>query len=303
MPRVALRRLFLAALLAVAVASCATARNLPVQATPLSLDVFTAPANSYGVTSVIVYGPTEAVVIDAQFRRVDAERLADRIEALDRRVTAIFVTHPDTDHVVGLGALRDRFPDTPIYMTAAGVQAYRDTIEDVRTQMSRNSARAHEAPPVEPIAVALPGRSLTVDGHTIEVIADLQGDAAIAPVNSVVWIPSLRALLASDMAFQDTHVFLQDSTPQTRAAWLAALARLEAMNASVVVAGHKRDAAAPDTPASLSQTRAYLETFERRLRESADAPALEAAMRADYPDFAFPIFLTVSARSLYAPPE
>ena len=288
-----------ACLLAAVLAACASA---PPPAAPLTLEVFTAPENSFGVTSVIVYGPTEAVLIDAQFRSADTERLADRIEALGRPLTAIFVTHPDTDHVVGLPVLHRRFPNARIYMTAAAMQVYRDTMGPVREQFAR-SPRPNDAPPLEPLATELPALALTVDGQALEIIPDLHGDNAVAPTNSVVWIPSLRALLASDIAFQDVHAYLEDSTPEGRAGWRAALQRLEAMNPAIVVAGHKRDPARADSPEVLAETRAYLETFERRVQESADAAALEAAMLRDYPGLAYPLFLTVSARSLYAAPE
>lgn len=282
-----------------ALASCATPTSNN-GASQLTLEVFTAGENSYGVTSVIVYGPTEAVVIDAQFRAADAQRLADRLDAIGRRVTSIFVTHPDTDHLIGLGVLHERFPQARICMTAAALEVYRQTISPIRAQYLAIPARADEAPPLEPLAEAIAGSTLTVDGQTLQIIADLQGDNASAPTNSVVWVPSLRALIASDIAFQDAHLYLEGSTPEGRAAWRAAIQRLEALNPVTVVAGHKRDAAAPDTPAVLAQSRAYLEAFERRLQQSGDAAALEAAMQQDFADYAFPIFLTISARSVYA---
>lgn len=295
---IASHRLASALLLVLAVGACETSPT----PTPLTLEVFTAPENSYGVTSVIVYGPTEAALIDAQFRGSDTERLADRIEAIGRPLTVIFVTHPDTDHVVGLPVLHRRFPNARIYMTAAAMQVYRDTMGPVREQFAR-SPRPGDAPPLEPLATELPGLTLRVDGQVLEIIPDLQGDNAVAPTNSVVWIPSLRALLASDMAFQDVHVYLEDSTPEGREAWRAALQRLEAMNPAIVVAGHKRDPASADSPEVLSETQSYLEVFDRRARESANAATLEAAMLRDYPDLAYPLFLTVSSRSLYPAAE
>ena len=65
---------------------------------PLALDVYTADAQGVGVTSVLIYGEHEAILVDTQFRISDAEKLADRIAATKRRLKAILITHPHFDH-------------------------------------------------------------------------------------------------------------------------------------------------------------------------------------------------------------
>lgn len=279
-------------------ASCAT-HSKPGARGELRYEVFTAGDRGFGVTSTIFYGPREAILIDAQFIPDDAARLADRVTALRRKLSVIFVTHSDADHVGGLAVLRERFPDARIYMTEAALATYRASIEQLRSQYAK-SPRPQDAPPLEPIATPLPGTSLTVDGHRLEIIADLQGDVPRAPSNSVVWAPELSVLVAGDLAFDHVHVYLERSTPAVRAAWQAALSRLEAMNAATVVAGHKRDPAATHAPAVLGETRAYIATFDRLVPENKDAAALEAAVRKAYPDWAHPVLVTVSARSMYA---
>ena len=47
-------------------------------AADLQLDVYTAPAEGMGVTSTLISGPTEAILVDAQFRNSDAEKVAER---------------------------------------------------------------------------------------------------------------------------------------------------------------------------------------------------------------------------------
>ncbi len=50
-----------------------------VAAESLQLKVYTADANSFGVNSTLVYGATEAMVIDAGFTRADALRIAANV--------------------------------------------------------------------------------------------------------------------------------------------------------------------------------------------------------------------------------
>src|SRR5205085_9723661 len=45
--------------------------------TPLQTEVFTAGDSGYAVTSTIIYGPKDAILVDAQFTHADANRLAD----------------------------------------------------------------------------------------------------------------------------------------------------------------------------------------------------------------------------------
>ncbi len=47
-----------------------------IETEKLTLDVFNASENSFGVASVIVSGKTDAILIDAQFTLADAETVA-----------------------------------------------------------------------------------------------------------------------------------------------------------------------------------------------------------------------------------
>lgn len=90
----------------------------------LRLDVFIGQADSWDVTSTLICGKSEAILVDSQFRISQAKRLADQVTARGRRLKAIIVTHPDYDHYIGKAMLHERFPDTPIYMTAVALEEF-----------------------------------------------------------------------------------------------------------------------------------------------------------------------------------
>src|SRR5207253_10613816 len=94
-------------------------------AVPLELDVYTATPEGLGVTSTLISGPTEAILVDAQFRKSDAEKVADKVVASDKKLKAIFVTHAHPDHYFGTAVLRKRFPGVPVYMTAAALKEFK----------------------------------------------------------------------------------------------------------------------------------------------------------------------------------
>jgi len=49
-------------------------------------------------------------------------------------------------------------------------------------------------------------------------IASGAGDV-LNSTNSFRWIPSLRSAIAGDVVFNGVHVWLADSTPESRRAW------------------------------------------------------------------------------------
>ena len=60
----------------------------------LHLDVFIGAADSWDVTSTLIYGRSEAILVDCQFRISQVKKLADQVAARGRRLKAI-VTHPE----------------------------------------------------------------------------------------------------------------------------------------------------------------------------------------------------------------
>jgi glyoxylase-like metal-dependent hydrolase (beta-lactamase superfamily II) len=263
---------------------------------PLAYDVYTAGPKGYGVTSTIIYGQTEALLVDAQFNYDDANRLADQIDGLGRRLTSIFITHPDPDHFVGLGVLQRRFPNATIFMTEKARSIYSLHAKELAEQFAKHG-RAQETPALEPYGKPLSGSRLIVDGEVLQVLSNLQGDVAEAPANSAIWVPSLRLLVSGDLAFNKVHVWLDKSSPDGRSAWISELKKLDGMQPRAVVAGHKADAAEADTPSVLKATQNYIRAFDAEMRAHHDAPSVEAAMLQQFPNYGFPLFLKIASVS------
>jgi glyoxylase-like metal-dependent hydrolase (beta-lactamase superfamily II) len=119
------------------------------------------------------------------------------------------------------------------------------------------------------------------------------------PANSAIWVPSLRLLVTGDLAFEQVHPYLDQSTPKGRAAWAVDVRKLEDLRPAVVVAGHKRDAGDPDTPDALEATRTYVMEFDRQLNDHADAAGVEAQMLRLHPAYGYALFLKIASRSAH----
>lgn len=263
---------------------------------PLALDVYTADASGFGVTSTLISGKTEAILVDAQFRISDAGKLADRIASSGKRLKAIIITHPHPDHYFGLATLLARFPGTPVYISAAGAEGFSERAAGKIAQWA--PVYGAEVPAQVPAPQVLPTTRFTVDGQAVEVIPDLQGDELV-PSNSFVWIPSLRAEIAGDLVFDGVHVWLAESNSATRAAWQAALRRVSDLKPRVVVAGHKAGATLPNSADAIGFTSRYIGDFETANAAVATADALAAAMKQKYPTLGLEGILTFAAKAAF----
>jgi len=263
---------------------------------PLQLDVYTAPAEGFAVTSTLISGPTEAILVDGQFRNSDAEKVADRIVASGKKLKAIFVTHAHPDHYFGTAVLRKRFPGVPVYMTAAALKEFKSTVDAKIKQWG--PVYKDEIPTEVPAPQKLPSKKLKIDGQIVEVVRDLQGDASGAR-NSYVWVPSASAEVAGDIVFQRTHVWLAESNPKTRKAWFKSLRKLAARRPRSVVAGHKRSVDSPDSPGAIDFTRDYIRAFEKAKASSPGADELIAKMKHWESDLALDDILTFSAKAAF----
>jgi len=281
----------------------------PTHSAPkLQIVQYTSSAQTFNVGSTLIVGPTEALLIDAEYYRSDATREADQIAALGKHLKAIFITHPDEDHYTGAAVFVEKFPGVPIYMAPAGLAKYK-TIEPAR--FNQIQERLKRAPPAIRDSLAreqpdsmvtpqvLPSNTLTVDGERVEVVPDIQGDV-LEPTNSFVWIPSLRTVIAGDIVFNHVHPWLAASDVASRQRWHQSIARIDGLHPQVVIAMHKKTLDTPDTPGVLHAMDQYLTDFDAARAASPDSAGLVTTMKQKYPDYAIPMLLEYSAQVAYA---
>jgi glyoxylase-like metal-dependent hydrolase (beta-lactamase superfamily II) len=261
-------------------------------AEPLQLQVYNPGDKAmFPVSSVIVTGPTEAVLIDAQFQRNDAQAVVEKIRATGKRLTTVYVSHSDPDYYFGLDMVHAAFPDARIVATP-------ETVAHI--EASKDGKLAHwgpllkdNAPRTLLVPRALATRSLTVDGHPLEI----RGPEA---ARSFVWIPSLKAVVGGIPVAANLHVWMADTqTEASRQSWVRTLDAIEALKPRTVVPGHYLVGAngqAPHTLASVRFTRDYLRAFEQEATQAKDSAALTAAMQKRYPALGEASSLELSAK-------
>lgn len=260
------------------------------QESGLSLKVVTSSPGSLNANFTLIQGQTEAVLVDVPFLRSDAYRLVADILDSGKTLTTIVVTHAHPDHYFGLDVLRDAFPNARAIAAPAVVtdvwSSFPDRLAFWQPQIGALAPRY----PMIPTAFAEP--SFDLEGHRIEILGPFTGDA---PNSTAVYVPDLDAVIAGDIVFNQVHVYAGGR--EERAAWVATLDRLLALEPEIVVAGHTKGNL-PNTRAALEYTRDYLLRFERAIEEADDVPELMAIMRRAYPgaiDFQGDFILTTTA--------
>jgi len=106
----------------------------------LSVNVFTAPgkpmvgerSRPFGeplgfdpMTSTLIFGEHDAVLVDALTTVAEAEALADWVALHHRNLRIIYVTHGHADHFYGLSVLLGRFPNARAIATPSSVEEMR----------------------------------------------------------------------------------------------------------------------------------------------------------------------------------
>lgn len=273
----------------------ALAAGTPLYAAePLHLEVYN-PAESsiFAVSSEIISGPHEVVLIDAQFQRNDAEALVKRIKATGKRLTTVFISQSDPDFYFGLDTIKQAFPQVKVYATAATVDLIKQTKEGKLAfwgpKMGANSPRALTVPEV------LPGDSFRVDGEPIE-IKGLNGPQ---PQNTWLWVPALKTVLGGVVVTGDNmHVWMADAqTAAERSAWQQKLENIKALAPLRVVPGHFLPGAR-ETVTSVNFTIDYLKTAEAQLAKTRNSDELIKAMNTRYPALKDRSALELSAKVL-----
>ncbi|NQD89509.1 MBL fold metallo-hydrolase [Paenarthrobacter sp. CM16] len=230
-------------------------------------------------TSTIVSGPTEAVLIDAQYLKEDVRDLADLIERTGKTLTTIYVTHAHPDHYQGIGPLMERFPNAKCIALPHIVEDMKKNLETFAEQFGQmfgDRVVTSDALP-EPFD----GDTFFVDGSPLKIIEIEQAD--ISPT-TIVHIPAIDTVVTGDAIYNEIHPMLGLSSADDWPEWLGSVDVVESLKPRKIVAGHRRpdgDDYAVDT--MIQQTRSYIKEFSSAYETAKDAEDLIGIMSAKFP--------------------
>ena len=265
----------------------------PAASNELSVNVFTAPGKAmvgerpkpfgeaFGfdpITSTLIFGENDAVLVDAMGTVAEAEALADWVALHNRNLQTIYITHAHFDHFYGLSILLDRFPGARAIATPKTLEAMQASFVPPLSQFARQlfpwQVPTKLVPP-DPYE----GDTFTLEGHELRIIEQGRTDC---PDSTSLYVPSIGLIVAGDVVYNQCRMYVGDTTPESRKNWIAALDRLAALNPTMVVAGHKKTGA-PDSPSTIQDTKRYLEDFDRLQKTATSDQQLFDQMTELYP--------------------
>jgi len=261
----------------------------------LTTTVYTASPGGFLVDSTLVAGDKEAVLIDAQFSLADAHHLIAQLLESKKTLTTVYVTHGHPDHYFGLVAIKQAFPGAKLVATPATIAEIKKTWKDKVKQWGPLYGALVPTQPLIPSPLA--GKTITLEGQTLEIHAPAQGDSAD---NSYVWIPSLKTVVAGDTVFNGVHVWLRETNAEQRKAWMKTLDEIGALGPTTVIAGHK-DPKAKDDPAAVKATRDYIEAFDAAVASSKSSAEVQQKVKAKYGSYQLDIILQLAADAAVPP--
>ncbi len=264
--------------------------SLAAEAAPLQLSVYNADENSFNVTSVLVSGDKDAVLIDTGFTRADAYRIAARVLDSGKQLKTIYVSQADPDYYFGAAELKKIFPQAELVAAAPTLAKIQANIQGKMAFWGPKMG--NNAPLTATLPQALKGDRIMLEGQAIEV----RGTQGPLAHRGYAWIPSIKAIVGNVGVVAGLHVWTADTQSKAeRQAWIKQLDEMEALRPAVVVPGHMLAGQAMDVSA-IRFTRDYLQQFETSLASSANSAELISRMQQAFPKAGEAMSLEIGAK-------
>jgi glyoxylase-like metal-dependent hydrolase (beta-lactamase superfamily II) len=202
---------------------------------PLKFRVFLHSYLGFNSNSTLIYGERDAILVDASQLLSDTHRMIGEIIPMRKKLTHIYVSHFHPDHHFGLQVLQHAFPNARIVALPGVVKDIVFTSSDKVELWAIDRFGPDDIPRKTTIPMPLSEPRLILEGEELLVSDDWEGDSLN---NSAVWIPCIKAVCATDIAFHDCHLWPIESNVARRAKWRASINKLREFDARIVIPGH-----------------------------------------------------------------
>ncbi len=248
------------------------------------------------ISSTLIYGSRDAVVVDSFITQEQARAQADWITGTGKNLTTIYATHGHGDHFFGASVLLERFPKARFMAAPSAVEVMKEQVSPEYVAKFWESRFPNQ----------LPKRLVVADELKTDVINCEREQLIVVPLKftdtagtTCLHVPSLDLIAAGDAAYNGVHPRLLESNQnQKREEWLAALDKMQSLKPRIVVAGHKNPKNDDDGSRVIGQTRQYILDFQELAGKTTTAKELYEQMLARYPEWLNPGALWSSATAI-----
>ncbi|USH04649.1 MBL fold metallo-hydrolase [Grimontia kaedaensis] len=260
------------------------------ETTPLTFDIYYGDDNSFNVTSTVVAGEKEVMVIDTGFTRADALQIAAKVLDSGKELKTIYISQADPDYYFGASQLLEIFPHANVLTT----QAVRDAIvKKLETKISFWGPKMGSNAPKQPLVPdVFNGAELKVDDAVIEI----KGTDGVLAHRPYLWVPSEKAILGNVGIVEGMHVWMADTqTDEEVTAWLDQLKEMQSLKPELVIPGHMKTEGKLD-PSTIDYTATWIERFADAKAKSEDSKGVIDTMVGYYPKLGATFTLELGAQ-------
>ncbi len=256
----------LATATALTMAQSAFAQDLKIQS-------FLAKPEHFGVTSTLIEGDKEVLLVNAQFSKSEALRIAANILDSGKTLKTIFVSYGDPDYYFGLDVFKEYFPNVQIIATPETVKHIQDT-QALKVKYWGPKMGAN-APSQIIVPQAYTAKTLKLENESIEI----KGKKEL----TYLWVPSAKAVVGGIPVSSGIHLWMAD-TPKTkdRAEVIQSLESIKALQPQIVVPAHMVEGA-PQGLDAVNFSINYLNSYEKAAKATKNSAELSKLMQKQYP--------------------
>lgn len=252
----------------------------------LKIKNYIAAPEHFGVTSTLIEGNKDAILVNAQFSKSEALRIAADILDSGKNLKTIFVSYGDPDFYFALDVFKTYFPNAQIVATPETVEhiqsTYKLKMDYWAPQMGANAPSKIYVPEV------YTAKTLKLEDANIEI----KGKNEL----TYLWIPQQKAVVGGILVTSGSHLWMADSaTKQDRETVASTLKDIKKLNPEVVVPAHTA-VNAPQNLAAVNFSLDYLAQYEKAVKASKNSAELIGKMKQQYPKLAGDSSLELGAK-------
>jgi glyoxylase-like metal-dependent hydrolase (beta-lactamase superfamily II) len=235
------------------------------------------------ISSTLIYGSRDAVVVDSFITEKQARAQADWIASTGKNLATIYATHGHGDHFFGASVLLERFPKARFVAAPSAVEVMKEQVSPEYVAKFWESRFPDQLPKRLVIADELESNVIDCEGEQLVVVPLKFTDTA---GTTCLHVPSLGLIAAGDAAYNGVHPRLMESNQNHKNdEWLAGLDKMQFLKPRIVVAGHKNPKNDDNGSRVIGQTRQYILDFQELAGKTTTAKELYDQMLGRYPEW------------------